>query len=63
MRLLGYQSNQLRPEFLFAYTPIPGTVFFAGYGGTVQDDQAYRFRHMRREQDQLFFKVSYLLRV
>jgi hypothetical protein len=63
VRLSGYRSNQFRPELLFAYTPVPGTVFFAGYGGTLQEDDAYRFRRLRRQQDQLFVKLSYLLRV
>ena len=64
-RLSGSTSNQVRPEFLFAYTPLPGTVFFAGYGGTVEDNgiAAYRFRKLRRQQDQLFVKMSYLLRM
>ena len=63
VRLLGGTSNQLRPEFLFAYTPVPGTVFFAGYGGSVADEEAFKFRNLRREQDQLFVKMSYLLRM
>jgi hypothetical protein len=63
VRLLGGKSNEVRPELLFAYTPIPGTVLFAGYGGTVEDDAIYRFRKLRRQQDQLFFKMSYLLRL
>ncbi len=63
VRLSGYESNVLRPEFLFAYTPVPGTVFFAGYGGTMEDMDAYRFRGLRRRQDQLFVKMSYLLRI
>ena len=63
VRMLGYRSNQVRPELLFAYTPIPGTVFFMGYGSTVQDSEAYRFRDLRRQQDQLFVKASYLLRM
>jgi hypothetical protein len=63
VRLSGYESNELRPEFLFAYTPVPGTVFFAGYGGSLEDDDAYRFRKLRRQQDQLFVKVSYLVRM
>lgn len=62
-RLLGGTSNQVRPEFLFAYTPVPGTVFFAGYGSSLTDDDAYRFKKLRREQDQLFVKMSYLLRM
>jgi hypothetical protein len=63
VRLLGGKSNEVRPELLFAYTPMPGTVFFAGYGGTVEDDDTYRFRKLRRQQDQTFFKMSYLLRL
>jgi hypothetical protein len=63
VRLSGGTSNQLRPELLFAYTPVPGTVFFAGYGGSVTEDEAYRFRNLRRQQDQLFVKMSYLLRM
>jgi hypothetical protein len=63
VRLLGGKSNEVRPELLFAYTPMPGTVFFAGYGGTVEDDDLYRFRKLRRQQDQVFFKMSYLLRL
>ena len=62
VRLSGFKSNVVRPEFLFSYTPIPGTVFFAGYGGTVEDEDAYRFRRLTRQQDQLFVKLSYLLR-
>jgi hypothetical protein len=63
VRLTGYKANQFRPEFLFAYTPVPGTVFFAGYGGTLEDQDAYKFRDLRREQDQLFVKLSYLVRM
>jgi hypothetical protein len=63
VRLSGGTSNELRPELLFAYTPVPGTVFFAGYGGSVTEDEAYRFRNLRRQQDQLFVKMSYLLRM
>jgi hypothetical protein len=62
-RMLGYQSNQVRPELLFAYTPIPGTVFFVGYGSTMDDTEAYRFRELRRQQDQVFVKASYLVRM
>jgi hypothetical protein len=63
VRLSGYKSNVFRPEFLFAYTPVPGTVFFAGYGGSLEDEDAYRFRKLKRQQDQLFIKMSYLLRM
>ena len=63
VRMLGSRSNQVRPELLFAYTPIPGTVFFVGYGSTMDDTEAYRFRDLRRQQDQFFVKASYLLRM
>jgi hypothetical protein len=63
VRLTGGKTNELRPELLFAYTPVPGTVFFAGYGGSVVDDDAYGFRNLRRQQDQLFVKLSYLVRL
>jgi len=63
VRLSGGKTNALRPELLFAYTPVPGTVFFAGYGGSVVDDDKYHFRNLRREQDQLFVKLSYLVRM
>jgi hypothetical protein len=63
VRLSGYTSNVFRPEFLFSYTPVPGTVFFAGYGGTLEDEDSYKFRDLRRVQDQLFVKLSYLVRM
>ena len=63
IRLSGGKTNELHPELLFAYTPVPGTVFFAGYGGSVVDGDTYRFRNLHREQDQLFVKLSYLVRL
>ena len=62
-RLSATKSNTVRPEFLFAYTPVPGTVFFAAYGSTLEDNDRYEFRNLRRQQDQLFVNVSYLLRM
>ena len=63
VRLSGYKANQFRPELLFGYTPVPGTVFFAGYGSSLEDRDSYKFRDLRREQDQLFVKLSYLVRM
>jgi hypothetical protein len=56
------RSNVLRPDFLFAYTPVPGTVLFAGYGSTLTEDDAFRFRRLERTNDGFFVKASYLIR-
>lgn len=56
------RSNTVRPEALFSYTPVPGTVLFAGYGGTLTDAEPFRFRELTRASDGFFVKASYLLR-
>ena len=59
--------NSLRPEFLFSYLPTPGTVLYAGYGGTLMEPEAFRFGRgqgpLRRQADAFFVKMSYLFRV
>ena len=59
--------NSLRPEFLFSYLPTPGTVIYAGYGGTLLEPEAFRFGRgqgpLRRQADAFFVKMSYLFRV
>jgi hypothetical protein len=59
--------NSLRPELLFSYLPSPGTVIYAGYGGTLVEPEAFRlgrgFGELRRQNDALFVKMSYLFRV
>jgi hypothetical protein len=62
-RLLGGRSNGLRVDALFAWQPTPGTVFFAGYGSSVLDDDAFAFRNLRRANDGFFVKFSYLFRL
>ncbi len=47
-------SNTFRVDWLFSYRPVPGTVFFAGYGGT--------YDHGTRIGDGFFVKLSYLIR-
>jgi hypothetical protein len=49
-------------DWLVSYVPSPGTVFFAGYGSSLTEPDAFRFRSMERVRDGLFVKVSYLLR-
>lgn len=58
----GWRSNGLRVDWLFSYQPSPGTVIFAGYGSTMEEDRAFRFDGLTRQQDAFFVKLSYLFR-
>jgi hypothetical protein len=60
---LASLRNRLRLDFLFAYQPRPGTVFFAGYGSTLAKDVPAGSPDLRRETDGFFFKISYLFRL
>lgn len=55
--------NALHGEFLFSYKPIPGTVFYAGYGANVTEPEAFAFKTMQRRDDAFFVKASYLWRL
>jgi Domain of unknown function (DUF5916) len=55
-------SNAFRVDWLFSYRPVPGTVFFAGYGSTFADPNAFRFRELSRTTDLFFVKLSFLFR-
>ena len=55
--------NDLRIDWLFSYQPTPGTVFFAGYGSSLDEPESFRFRRLRRVTDGFFFKLSYLFRM
>jgi len=55
-------SNNLRVDWLFSYHPTPGTVVFLGYGGSLDEPGAFRFRNLSRVSDGFFAKVSYLFR-
>jgi len=63
VRALGYERNRFRADWLFSYQPVPGTVLFAGYGSTLDDEQALRFRRLSRLRDGFFLKFSYLIRM
>lgn len=57
------RSNNFRADWLVSYRPNPGTVFFLGYGSSLREPNTYRFTDLRRINDGLFFKLSYLFRV
>ncbi|MBA2627629.1 MAG: hypothetical protein H0U85_06425, partial [Gemmatimonadales bacterium] len=56
-------NNEFHGDLLFSYQPMPGTVIFAGYGSTLDEPDAFRFRSLRRTSDSFFAKVSYLFRL
>ena len=56
-------SNDLRVDWLFSYRPTPGTVFFFGYGSSLDEPTAFRFRRIGRLNDGFFLKMSYLFRL
>jgi hypothetical protein len=60
---LAAENNNLRADFLFSYQPLPGTVFFLGYGGTYVEDRRFRLHDLDRLSDGFFLKASYLFRV
>ena len=55
--------NEFHADVLFSYQPMPGTVIFAGYGSTMDEPEAFRFRNLARTRDSFFAKVSYLFRL
>jgi len=55
--------NTLRADWLFSYQPNPGTVLFAGYGSTLTEPEALRFRSFDRTSDSFFVKLTYLFRM
>jgi hypothetical protein len=57
------RTNAVRADWLFSYLPVPGTVFFAGYGSSLDEDRAFAFQGLRRTQDGFFVKASYLFRL
>ncbi len=65
--------STFRGDFLFSYTPVPGTVVFMGYGAGYADTRAnaqpfefpssFGFRGYNRIDDAFFIKASYLFRL
>ena len=60
---LGRVTNRVRADWLFSYQPSPGTVLFAGYGSTLTEPEALRFRALDRTSDSFFVKLTYLFRM
>jgi hypothetical protein len=56
-------TNRLRVDWLFSLQPTPGTVFFAGYGSSLTDDESFKFRRLARLSDAFFTKLSYNFRL
>ncbi len=56
-------TNLFHVDALLSYQPMPGTVVFAGYGSDMLDEDAFRFRGLRRTDDAFFLKLSYLFRL
>ena len=55
-------SNLFRVDWLFSYHPTPGTVVYFGYGNSLEEPAAFRFRGLSRVSDGFFAKLSYLFR-
>jgi hypothetical protein len=61
--LAGRQvTRDFRVDWLVSYLPSPGTVMFAGYGASLTEPDAFRFRDMERVRDGFFLKLSYVFR-
>lgn len=63
VRAAAQASNTLQLDWLVSFTPSPGTVVYAGYGTSLAETDAFAFRNVRRLQDGLFVKVSYVIRM
>ena len=55
-------SNALQGDVLFAITPSPGKVLYAGYRSQFTELQPFKFQDVNRLADGFFIKVSYLFR-
>ena len=56
-------STDFRNDLLFSYRPMPGTVFFFGYGSSLSEPEPFSFRQLARTGDGFFLKASYLFRL
>ncbi|MDQ2889703.1 MAG: carbohydrate binding family 9 domain-containing protein [Gemmatimonadota bacterium] len=55
-------ANRVHLQGLFSYQPVPGTVFFAGYGSLLDEPTGLRLTDYNRLSDGFFLKLSYLFR-
>jgi len=56
-------NTDFRNDLLFSYRPMPGTVFFFGYGSSLSEPDPFSFRQLTRTGDGFFLKASYLFRM
>ena len=56
------EDNEFTGDVLLSYRPSPGTILFLGYGTTLEEPDAFRFRRLERDEDRFFMKLSYLFR-
>ena len=56
-------TNAIRADWLFSYFPSPGKVVYLGYGASLNEENAFRFRELDRSSDGFFVKASWLYRV
>ncbi len=56
------RRNDFRIDGLLSYRPTPGTVFFLGYGSSLDEPNTFRFNGLDRRSDGVFIKLSYLFR-
>src|SRR5256714_567181 len=56
-------NTDSRNDWLFSYSPTPGTVFFFGYGSSLSEPDPFSFRQLTRTGDGFFLKASYLFRM
>jgi hypothetical protein len=61
-RLGQMTTNAITGQLLFAYQPVPGTVFFLGYNNGSTEPESFHFDGLRRTADGFFAKFSYLFR-
>ena len=61
-RTMPTASNAFRVDWLFSYHPTPGTVGYLGYGRSLVEPAAFRFRGLSPVGDGFFAKLSYLFR-
>ncbi|HYK09298.1 MAG TPA: DUF5916 domain-containing protein [Gemmatimonadales bacterium] len=62
-RALQFTQNGFRMDWLVAFTPSPGTVLYAGYGSSLDDQGTFAFRGLQRTADGFFTKFTYLFRL
>jgi hypothetical protein len=62
-RTVEQKTNNVRWDVLFSFTPNPGTVFFAGYGASMREPEAFTITDLERTVDGFFVKLSYLFRM